>query len=149
MSDKFEFMTPVDLSLEAALELEEVKQGLRSDAPSLVALFELLRTPAPGFSGSPSVSMLNDMRAYPLLRDSLGERVKIDYTKFEEVVGEYFCDLEEGIKAHDLKKIEEAKRFCLAFNTGMLARQMNEVYRRRDRPDARTVSNDTLPQLKA
>jgi len=92
MSNTVEFMTPVDLSMEAALELEEAKQGLRLEVPSLAALFKLLRTPAPGFSGGPSVSMLNDLRAYPLLRDSLGERMsgkKIDYTRFEEFIGTY------------------------------------------------------------
>ncbi len=152
MSDDVEFMTPADLSMEAALELEEAKQGLRSDAPSLTALFEFLRTPVPGFSGGPSVSMLNDMRAYPLLRDSLDKRIdrkKIDYTKFEEFLMNYFCSLEEGVKSLDRKKIEEAKHFCLAFNTRILARQMSEVYGRRERSDARTVSDDSLPQLEA
>lgn len=49
------------------------------------------------------------------------------------------------MRSLDSIKIEEAKRFCLAFNAGILARQMSEVYARRERSDARTVSDDALP----
>ncbi len=48
---------PIDISIEAALELDELKENLRQDAPALSVLFELLRTPGPAFEGRPGVSM--------------------------------------------------------------------------------------------
>ena len=61
-------MNVIDLSSEAALELEELRQGVRGDVPALENLFAFLRTPAPAFVGE-SVSMLADVRSYVLFRD--------------------------------------------------------------------------------
>jgi hypothetical protein len=64
------------------LELEEMKQHIRADAPALSALFHLIRTPSPAFNNGESISMLADPRAYPLLRDS--SRIKkFKVTKLE------------------------------------------------------------------
>ena len=69
--------SPVDLSVEAALELEEFKQGQREDVPSLMALFHFIRTPTPAFIGE-RISFLDDVRAYPLLRRIIGKPSKSD-----------------------------------------------------------------------
>jgi hypothetical protein len=105
------------------------------------ALFSFIRTPARAFSGK-SVSLLADVRAYPLLRDSLGDHSKKRPTNFDEFrkwVDSYLTDLEVGVSKRAEKKIEEAKRFCLSLNTHMLARQMNELYTRRERSESRPV----------
>jgi hypothetical protein len=39
--------TAIDLSVDAALELEELRQNVRDDAPALGAFFNLLRSPVP------------------------------------------------------------------------------------------------------
>lgn len=137
---------PVDLSVEAALELEELKQGERVDAPALNALFHFIRTPSPAFSGQ-SISMLADVRAYALFRDSLGgpSRTKAgNLEEFRDLIERYLNDLEMGVARRQEKKIEEAKRFCLALNTHMLAKQMTEVYSRRERTDARSFDHEPL-----
>ena len=140
-----EVMNPVDLSVEAALELEEFKQGQRTDVPALQALFHFIRTPGPAFSGK-GISLLDDVRAYPLLRDSLGSARKkrpanFDFKKWVE---SYLAELELGVQKRDSKKIEDAKRFCLSLNTHMLARQMNELYSRRERSEARNFDHESI-----
>lgn len=139
-------MSPVDLSVEAALELEELKQQLRNDAPALLALLRFIRTPGPAFSGK-SVSLLDDVRAYPLLRDSVGDRTKkrpANFDAFKKWIESYLIDLEAGVRKRDSRKIEEAKRFCLSLNTHLLARQMNEIYNRRERAEARNFDHEPL-----
>jgi hypothetical protein len=66
-------INPVDMSMDAALELEQMKQGARDDAPALHRLLELLRTPSRGFSGQEGISMLADMRSFTMFRESLGQ----------------------------------------------------------------------------
>jgi hypothetical protein len=138
--------SPLDLSVEAVLELEEFKQRQREDVPALVALFHFIRTPQPAFSGK-SISLLDDVRAYPLLRDSLGDRTKkrpTNFNAFKKWVESYLIDLEAGVQRREGKKIEEAKRFCLSLNTHMLARQMNDIYSRRERSEARNFDHESL-----
>ena len=121
--------SPLDLSLEAALELEEYKQELRNDTPALQALLKVIRTPAPAFRGQ-GMSMLADVRAYPLLRDSLsdaGNRPPNNFREFHAVIEKYLTELETGVAARNPTKIVEAKRFCLAFNSNLLAKQMSDV----------------------
>jgi hypothetical protein len=137
---------PIDLSVDAALELEEYKRGLRSDVPALKALFHFIRTPARAFVGE-SVSLLADVRAYPLLRDSLGDHSKkrpTDFGEFRKWVDSYLSELELGVSKRVEKQIEEAKRFCLSLNTHLLARQMNELYTRRERSEARNFDEPVL-----
>jgi hypothetical protein len=125
--------SPADLSLEAAIELEELKQGIRNDVPSLSALFHLIRTPLPTFSGKESIRMMADVRAYPLLRDSSGIGDVRNAGEFEKRIEIYLNDLESGVNTGDLIKIDNAKKFCLAFNRYVLARDMGEFYARRER----------------
>ncbi len=136
---------PLDLSAEAALELEELKQGIRCDVPALGELFHFIRTPAPAFQGQ-SVSMLADVRSYALFRDSLGptKNKTSNFSDFKKAIENYLADLEVGVKAKKQDKIEEAKRFCLAFNENMLTKQMNEIYGRRERADSRYVSHESI-----
>ena len=133
---------PVDLSAEAALELEELRQGERSDVPALGNLFTFLRTPGPAFKGD-SVSMLADVRSYALLRNSVGTAPKrsTSFDDFQKQVNKYFQELEAGVAARNEEKIEEAKRFCLAFNSNLLAKQMTEIYGRRERANSRYMSH--------
>jgi hypothetical protein len=146
MADGDDIANPIDLSVDAALELEEYKQGLRPDVPALKALFKFIRTPAHAFVGE-SVSLLADVRAYPLLRDSLGERSKkrpTNFGEFRKWFEDYLFDLENGVAKHAMEKIEEAKRFCLSLNTHLLARQMNELQARRERTEARNFDEPVL-----
>jgi hypothetical protein len=139
-------INPVDLSAEAALELEEFRQGERPDVPALGSLFAFLRTPGPAFTGD-GVSMLADVRSYALLRDSLGAVPKksTSFDEFRKLADEYFKDLEAGVAARNKERIEEAKRFCLAFSANLVAKQMTEIYARRERADSRYVSHESIP----
>lgn len=141
---------PIDISVDAALELEELREGLRDDAPALDALFSLLRTPAPAFQeGERGLSMLADVRSYALFRDSLGQvQPKLragDFRQFNLVIEKYLGELERGVAARNPDKIDEAKRFCLAFNNNLIAKQMNEIHSRRERSDSRYISNESAP----
>jgi hypothetical protein len=140
--------SPIDLSAEAALELEEVNQGKRTDAPTLVALFSFLRTPAPAaeFEGNGSLSMLDDARAYVVLRDSISPRKARsgDLSEFKKLVESYFIELETGVNAKKKNKVEEAKRFCISLNENLLSKRMAEICQRRERSDFRYVSHDSL-----
>src|ERR1700730_6004577 len=103
-------VNPIDLSVEAALELEEFKQSVRADVPALKALFHFIRTPGPAFEGQ-SVSMLADVRAYALFRDSIGGPSKTKSGNLEEFrkgLEKYLLDLERGVANHEEKKIDEA-----------------------------------------
>jgi hypothetical protein len=141
---------PIDTSVEAALQLEELKQGIRDDVPALRALFKLLSTPAAAFEkGESGVCMLADVRSYTLFKDSLNQvqpKLKAaDFRRFKTVIESYLKDLERGVVARDRDKIDEAKRFCLAFNANLVARKMDEIYSRRERSDSRYVSNESPP----
>jgi hypothetical protein len=138
-------VNPIDLSAEAALELEELRQGVRVDVPALVDLFVFLRTPGPAFAGA-SVSMLDDIRSYALFRDSLGSIPKkpTTFEEFRRLVGVYLQDLETGVARGNKEKIKEAKRFCLAFNANLVNKQMSEIYTRRERRDSRYVSHESI-----
>jgi len=142
---------PIDISVEAALELEELRQEIRKDVPALAALFNLLRSPGPAAfeAGESGVCMLSDVRSYSLFKDSLGQvqpRLKVpDFRQFKTVMEKYLIDLEHGVKAGDPDKIIEAKRFCLALNANFIARQMSEIYSRRERSDSRYISHESAP----
>jgi hypothetical protein len=137
---------PTDLSIDAALELEEFKQHARQDVPALRALFHLIQTPGPAFDKQ-SISMLDDVRAYAIFRDSVGGPSKTksaDRGEFKKFITRYLADLEAGVAKRDEKKIDEAKRFCISFNTYLIAKQMNEVYTRRERADARNFDHEPV-----
>ncbi len=140
---------PVDLSVEAALELEELSQKIRNDAPALAAFFDLLRSPAPAAfnTGERGICMLGDVRSYSLLKESLGEfRPQIKKSGFRElgtVIERYLRDLEKGVAAGDARTIDEAKRLCLALNASLVARQMNEINSRRERSNSQYISHES------
>jgi hypothetical protein len=139
--------SPVDLSAEAALELEELKQGQRNDTPALTELFRFMRTPGPSFQGQSGVSMMADVRSYALFRDTLGpERVPNtnNLADFRKAVERYLGDLEAGVTARRKDQIAEAKQFCLSFNENLLMRQMAEIYHRRERSDSRYVTHELV-----
>jgi len=139
---------PVDLSVEAALELEELNQKIRHDAPALAAFFNLLRSPAPAAfnSGERGICMLSDVRSYSLLKESFRQvqprLKKSGFREFRAVIEQYLKDLEKGVAAGDARKIDEAKRLCLALNASLVARQMSEITSRRERSDSRYISHE-------
>jgi len=139
-------VTPIDMSSEAILQLEELKQGLREDAPALHTLFKFLRTPAPAFGDQKSVSMLADVRSYALFRDALPTKQanSVKLTDFERVVEQYLEALEGGVKAKNALKIDAAKRFCLSISDSLIAQQSKELYQRRERVDARYMHYESV-----
>lgn len=136
---------PIDLSAEAVLELEELKQGKRTSVPMFEALFTFLQTPLPAFEGR-GISMLDDVRSYTLFRDSLDpkRRKTKDLPEFRIAIRKYLQEVEEGVKARNNTWINEAKRFCLAFNANLLAKQMKEIYGRRERSDSRYINHESV-----
>jgi hypothetical protein len=141
-------LSPMDLSAEAALELEERRQGKRNDTPALSALFRFLRTPVPSaeFQGNVALSMLADVRAYAVLRDSIGaKRAKsTNMSEFRKQVEAYLVDLEAGVLHNKSEKVDEAKAFCLALNENLISRKMQDIYERRERMDSRYINYDAL-----
>ena len=140
-----ELTNPIALGAEAILELEELKRGMRSAAPTLCKLFHFLRTPMPAFQGQ-GVSMLADVRSYVLFRDSVPQppiKTK-DLSEFREAVESYLHDLEAGVNARNIDTINEAKRFCLAFNENLLAKQMTEIFGRREPADSPYMGHESL-----
>jgi hypothetical protein len=91
--------------------------------------------------------MLADIRAFALFRDSLRQlkpKIKVsDYRELESVLEQFFNELESGVRAHKPDKIDMAKKFCLAINSNLVARQMSEIYTRRERSDSRYVSHES------
>jgi hypothetical protein len=138
----------IDMSVEAALELEELRQDIRQDVPALRDFFGLLRSPAPDAfeTGERGICMLGDVRSYTLLKESLGEvapRIKVkDYRDFRDAIEQYLNELEKGVAAKNPDKIIEAKRFCLTLNAGFTARQMSEIYSRREASDSRYITDE-------
>src|SRR5271156_804192 len=99
-----------DLCAEAALELEELRQGFREDAPALNQLVEAMLTPAPAYNGE-SVSMLADVRSYALLRDSLDspkQKKEINFQNFADIMARYLKDLQIGVSTKAPAKLIEA-----------------------------------------
>jgi hypothetical protein len=148
-SDGLQELNPVDVSMEAALELGELKQGgIRDDAPAFRCFVELLRTPSRGFKGE-GISMLADVRSFRLFKESLGQLspklTANDHKQLFEVMNSFLADIELGVKNRDEKKIKLAMQFCLAFNSSLLGTQMNDIYARRERSDARYITNESVP----
>ena len=140
--------SPIDISIEAALELEELKEGVRDTAPAFDQLFAFIRTPSPSFEeGQRGLSMLADVRSYAIFRDSIGQVEPAfkapDFRKFESVIENFMTDLEKGVAAGNPEKIVQAKRFCLALNANLMSRQLGELYARRERSDSRYVSHES------
>ena len=141
-------LNPVDASMEAALELEEMKQGRRADAPALQYLIDLLRKPSVGFAGE-GISMLADMRSFTMFKEFLGQvapKVQAaNSSQLPKVIDNFLSDLQNGVSAGNSEKITLAKRFCLVFNNSLLAKHMSDIYARREHSDARYISHDHLP----
>lgn len=138
---------PVHVSLEAALQLEKMKRGLRNDAPALQTLANLLRAPSLGFSGD-GISMLADERSFTILKNSLRQvspnMKSVDHAQLQTLFTSFFSKLLQGVADGNKDQIELAKRFCLAFNDAVLARQMSDIYARRERADARYLRHESL-----
>ncbi len=146
-----EFVGPIDLSADAILEIEEMNEGHRADAPSVKALFDFLRTPPShslSLNGANAVSMLDDVRAYGLLRMSFAraqpKKIPEKFADFRKLLEEYLSTLESGIVARDAGKIREAKLLCLALHENLMSGQLAEMYQRRERSDSRYLIDDSI-----
>src|SRR3979411_282717 len=101
----------LNLSVEAALELQELKEGVRADAPALGKLFGRLKAPAPAFEkGESGMCMLADIRSYTLFKNSLS-RVQphlkhSDIREFMTVVAKFMDELESGVSSGHKDKID-------------------------------------------
>ena len=142
-------LSPVYLSAEALLELEELTAGVRTDAPTLSTLLTALRTPQPSptFEGNHSMSMLADARSYSMLRDALGmAKVKrtVNSEDFQEAIRTFFNQLEDGVRRGDRQRISDAKSFCIALGESLIGKQMRETYRNRENSDSRYVDENAL-----
>ncbi len=140
---------PIDLSAEAFLELEELSQGQRPDAPAFIELCRFIRTPTPAYRGQDGISMLVDVRSYALLRDSLGiARKRIsDFKEFRKIFDNYLTDLETGVLARKKDKISEAKRFSVSLNENLLLSEMANIYERHERAEMRHVNHESVSQF--
>jgi hypothetical protein len=126
----------VEVSSEAALELEELKQRLRDDAPALTQFFELIRKPSPAFAGN-GVRMFSDVQHY--------FQSSVTKTKAQLAGGNLktLVDLESGVAGRNPEKIDEAKRFCLAINHSLLSRRMDDIFSRKENSDSRYINHES------
>jgi hypothetical protein len=138
-----EVLSPVDASSEAALELEELRQGLRESAPTLKEFFRLLREPAPAFAGN-GVRMFSDVQMFYLKRSQPQRPAKTPTREdLKASVERFLVDLEQGVVAKKPEKIEEAKTLCLALNRNLLSRKMDDIYSRKEKSDSRYIDHES------
>jgi hypothetical protein len=139
----------IDLTAEAILQIEELRQHVRADAPALAELLAFLRTPAPSpaFLGHESISMLADVRSYAILRDSLSPKERprtSDFREFRDFIEKYLRRLETGVTARKPDLMEEAKTFFMALNENLLSKRLSDIYRHRERVNSQHVGHDNI-----
>jgi hypothetical protein len=137
-----EDLNAVDTSIEAALELEELKQGFRVDAPAFTQFFELIRRPSPAFAGN-GVRMFSDVQHY--FKSALPKTKVLAGENLRSLVEQFLADLERGVAARNVDKINEAKKFCLAINQSLLARRMDDIFSRKEHSDSRYIDHESNP----
>jgi hypothetical protein len=128
----------VDLSLDAALELAELEQGERDDAPGLIRVVDELKSGRPVVEGTP-VSMLSDVRGIAMVRRALAStntQAGADRQALREAISSYLDRLVVHAVSRNAKGIEEAKRFCLALNQELLKRHHDRLTSRRWRQES-------------
>jgi len=107
-------INPIDVSMEAALELEEMKQGHRDDAPALSCLVDLLRRPRRGYSGE-GISMLADVRSLTMFKESLGQvapKIRTaEHDKLPQVISDFLSELEHGVKERNERRWRQRSNF--------------------------------------
>jgi hypothetical protein len=133
----------VEVSSEAALELEELKQHVRDDAPAFEQFFKLIRKPSPAFAGN-GVRMFSDVQHY--FKSSIST-AKVPHAgdDLRTLVERFLSDLELGVASRNLEKIDEAKRFCLAINESLLTRRMDDIFSRKENADSRYINHESNP----
>lgn len=141
-------LSPVDASSEAALELEELRQGLRDSAPTLTEFFQMLRRPTPAFAGN-GVRMFSDVQMFYLKRSQPQRSPKTAPSRedLKASVERFLVDLEQGVVAKKPEKIEEAKSLCLEINQTLLSRKMDDIFSRKEKADSRYINNESQPKL--
>jgi hypothetical protein len=140
-----EDLNVVELSSEAALELEELKQHLRADAPAFTQFVETIRQPSPAFAGN-GVRMFSDVQHY--FKQSLQKtktKIPVSGDDLKSLVEHFLQELEAGVAAHSLEKVDDAKRFCLAINASLLNRRMDDIFARKESADSRYINHESHP----
>lgn len=129
---------PLELALDAALELEALAQGVAENAPSFISLVQLLKE-GRQLDQVGSVAMLSDVRGVALVRRALPEAQaseKTDQAALRELIAEYLNRLLSDVEAHRLEGVREAKRFSLGLNRELLKRQHERLTSRRWRQES-------------
>lgn len=140
-----EALNVVDLSSEAALQLEELKQHEREDTPAFDQFFHAIRQPSPAFAGN-GVRMFSDVQHY--FQQSLQKtkaRPPAAGQSLKEMVDRLLLELEQGVARRDPTKLDEAKRFCLAINASLLSRRMDDIYSRKESAYSRYINHESRP----
>lgn len=132
---------PIDLTLDAAMELEELRQSLRDDSPALRRLFEYLRSPATK-GGEQVVSRLADIRNHEVLSQSVQSRPRFGSpSDFSHWFEKYLSGLLAGVDSRSPNSISDAKEFCLALNRHMLAKMHSSSMETRHSARYRAVND--------
>lgn len=132
-------VTPTDLSLDAALEIEEVLRGEAPSSPSLSKLVDALKAPQPAYSGG-SVSMLSDVRSTRIWRSALRAqppRNSASYQEIQGLISTFLDSLLHAVAVKDKETLLAAKRFCLDLNREFLMRNYEEIVTRQRRDETR------------
>ncbi|MGP7984856.1 hypothetical protein [Rhodoblastus sp.] len=125
-------LNPIELSLDAALQLEALAQGGREGAPKFAQLIAVLKAPKPTYSGTSTVSMLTDVRSAPLVRKAILRGSPSKPEANAQMVN-FLDGLVEAVQKNDLEYIKLAKKFCLALNEQLLAKEYNSLVERQTR----------------
>ena len=120
----------IDLTLAAAIELDQILRGERHDAPKLDTLTRTLLQDPEDLNESRSVGLRSCPQAVNLFSRALSDQPHPDVQSTSEM-DEKFFNLEEILKKTsdgDIEKltkeeIEEIKIFCLNLNSALLIRK--------------------------
>lgn len=137
----------VELGAEAALELDELKEGVRTDVPALAILFEHLTKPSSPLPSGGGVSMLSDLRSRDIFKSSINkDRLQpgLSREEFAKMLEDYFQEIQNAVNRGERDRIDEAKRFCLRFSNALISQDIKEMYERRDQINLRYMDDELI-----
>ncbi|WP_342362620.1 hypothetical protein [Terrarubrum flagellatum] len=122
-----------ELTLDAALELAELRTGLRQDIPSFECLIDLIRDDRP-LKQPQGVTLLSDPRGFSVVRNAWVRSSKagqpINLNNFREIVVGYLNGLKQSALDGSAADTKTAEEFCLALNKAFLSRKYSSVEER-------------------
>ncbi len=148
-----EYLDPIDLSAEAALELAELQEGIREDVPSLTHLVKLIIAipkQSEHFKGRYGRSMLNNVCAYPIFRDSLKHEQREEWDDlegFRSYLKRYLENLQTSVSEDNKEGINEAKRFCLELGKNLVSEKMAKIYEHHGHANWQDMRHESGPRL--